>query len=336
MMRILLVIVVLAVVTNAFAQSEEYIEEGSTTRAIQECEPIIAINKKNNKKIKAEKCFYGFGGIGYDPNNPPVFYYVGDKEVEEDDFLKNYTAEPKKMSAAEESQYKCDGKNGNDMQCLICNCFYETGADGNTGKNISYEERVMVARVVTSRVLNPKFANSVCGVIHERSNNDNRAQFSWIRVWDDNCAEGKTCDKNNPNDPNHKINAILSPPTEHDSSPKARLIRSCTKAAKEALSKKKEYFASYYLTPAAEQVTSWAKECREMYPTLDNRVAAASSGESLSHVFYRSCSEEERVLAGLTYAPKVSVRPRKKPTVVPTSGSKRPRANPARTEQGTE
>ncbi|MCO5112715.1 MAG: cell wall hydrolase [Bdellovibrionaceae bacterium] len=302
-------------------ENEEFIEEGSTTRAIQQCEPIIATSKSNNKRVKAEKCFYGFGGIGFDPNNPPVFYYVGDKEVEEEDFLRNYT-EQAQLSPEEANKYKCDGKSGDDLQCLICNCYFETGADGNTRKNISHEERVMVAKVVTSRVLNPSFANSVCGVVHERSASG-RAQFSWIRLWNDNCADGtQNCKNEDASDPNHKINTVLAPPTQHDNSPKGKLIRSCTQAAKEALRDRKKYFASYYLTPGAEQDSAWAKSCREMYKTLNNRVAAGPSGNSLSHVFYKACSEDELNLADGLQQPSI-------PFPHP-----RPRPNP-RTQSGT-
>lgn len=277
----------------------EIIEEGSTTRAIQQCDPITAINKKNNKRISAERCMYGFGGVGFDENNPPVFYNIGGKEVEEADFLRAFNVQ----SMSGQDQYKCDGKSGDDLQCLVCNCFFETGADGNTGRNISQEERTMVAKVVTSRVLNPNFANSVCGVVHERSASG-RAQFSWIRLWNDNCADGsQNCRNEDPTDPNHKINTVLAPPSPQDNSPRANLIRSCTQAAKDALRERNNYFASYYLTPNAERESTWAQACREKYPMSTNRISASASGNPLSHVFFLACNDNESSLAVRSKAP---------------------------------
>ena len=55
-----------------------------------------------------------------------------------------------------------------DVTCLAKNIYYEAGSEPRAGK-------VAVAQVTLNRVRSGKFADSICGVVYQKS------QFSWVR-----------------------------------------------------------------------------------------------------------------------------------------------------------
>lgn len=74
-----------------------------------------------------------------------------------------------------------------DLECLALNIYREAGHE-------PFEGKVAVAQVTLNRVADPKFPNTVCGVVYERTAVHSRVicQFSWY------------CDANHRN---RKINA---------------------------------------------------------------------------------------------------------------------------------
>ena len=58
--------------------------------------------------------------------------------------------------------------NDKDVQCLAKNIYYEAGSEPRDGK-------IAVAQVTLNRVRSGKFADTICGVVYQKS------QFSWVR-----------------------------------------------------------------------------------------------------------------------------------------------------------
>lgn len=311
------------------AEENPFPEEGSTTRAIEVCEPVQVRHFRNSSRvIQLERCTYGHGGVSFDEASAvPIYYQNGEVftgSVRETDGQFRFsdsqelaqqavTSAPSDASTNLPNTFKCDGANGNELQCLICNCFYET-----RGQN--YQEQVLVARVVTSRVMNPRFSNTVCGVVHERNSTTNTAQFSWIRLSEDNCMSSD-CSSDNLN---YKINSSLGVGANYNNSLERDGFNSCHRASLEALEKRGEYFASYYLNKSAVDTTpSWVSACEERFPPARtvNRIA----NNALAHTFYRICEDNERSLAPHLLRP--VARPPLRDAAPP---SLRPRARPDR------
>lgn len=278
-------------------------EEGSTTRALvsAECEQITA-TRRNGRTVRLEKCEYGFGGIAYDPENPNYAYYQ-DGKLFDGNIQKNQNGtysvtEGEDFRSVSDSslpdEFKCDGKNDNELQCLVCNCYHES-----RGQN--YQEKVMVGRVVLSRVLNPIFEDSVCGVVHERRGQRDVAQFSWIRRSEDNCLNS-SCNPDNLNDPGYKVNSLLGSSIGHKTDLDRRAYGECISASKEALTKRNDYFASYYFTGPKP---SWARTCEENYRSRSNRV----SSNQFAHTFYGVCEESEREFSRILSSPRPKLAP---------------------------
>lgn len=308
-------------VISSYAQMDPS-EEGSTTRAIEstECDQITA-KAANGQNIRLERCEYGFGGINYNPERPNYAYYQDGKPY--DGYVRKNqdgtysTQQGQDFRSVSDSslpdEFKCDGKNGNELQCLVCNCYYES-----RGQN--YQEKMMVGRVVLSRVMNPIFENSVCGVVHERRGERDVAQFSWIRRSEDNCL-ADSCNSEDLNDPGYKVNSLLGNKIGHKTELDRQAYGECIVASKEALTKRNDYFASYYYTGAKP---GWARQCEENYKSSSNRISANrsynGSNDRFSHNFYGVCEERERELSKILTSP----RPRQRPQNLPTR-----RTNPA-------
>jgi hypothetical protein len=59
---------------------------------------------------------------------------------------------------------------GKELECLTKNIYYEAATE-------SYEGKLAVAQVTLNRVNHPKFPDTVCGVVYQRTSNV--CQFSW-------------------------------------------------------------------------------------------------------------------------------------------------------------
>lgn len=327
-MTFLLKLILTLNIILTYAQEDEIIDD-NVTRTVEVCEPVQVRHYKDSSRIiQLNRCTYGHGGIYFDEATAPATYYLDDKpftgSVRENNGQFSFSdgqelsiipISPAVVDKSTDlpSTFKCDGSNGNELQCLICNCFYET-------RGQKYEEQVMVARVVLSRVLNPRFSSSVCGVVHERNSQTNVAQFSWIRLSEENCLSSD-CSATNLN---YKINSTLGVGANYKNNSEQGSFNSCQKASLEALEKRNEYFASYYLNKkSVEEIPSWVSACEEKFPP--GRTSNRISSSDLSHTFYRICEESER-----NFVP-ILLRPQPRPTNLgtnPATPTVRPRPRP--------
>ena len=60
-----------------------------------------------------------------------------------------------------------------EVECLAQNIYYEAGSEPRNGK-------IAVAEVTMNRVKNKQFPRTVCGVVHQKTNNV--CQFSWVCI----------------------------------------------------------------------------------------------------------------------------------------------------------
>lgn len=325
MKTLIFLIVLLTEALTCFAQ-EDFPEDGNVSRAVTsaECEEIVA-KSRNGVSITLEKCEYGQGGIGYDSGNPNYAYYQ-DGELFNGHVQKNQdgsyavTKGDDFLSIDNSSlpdKFKCDGKNDNELQCLVCSCYHEA-----RGQN--YQEKVMVGRVVLSRVMNPIFEDSVCGVVHERRGPREIAQFSWIRRSEDNCLNA-SCNPENLTDAGYKVNSYLGKDTGHKTALDKRSYGECVDASKEALTKRNVYFASYYFTG---EKPSWAFTCEERFRSSSNRVTASE----FAHTFYGVCEESEREFSQMLTSRRPRVRPPLRSSPAPVT--RPPRRPPPRSVPG--
>jgi spore germination cell wall hydrolase CwlJ-like protein len=94
----------------------------------------------------------------------------------------------KKLSGEEGYQFVSVESVKKDLECLALNIYREAGHE-------SFEGKVGVAQVTLNRVADPKFPNTVCGVVYEKTAVYSKVicQFSWY------------CDANHKN---RKINEL--------------------------------------------------------------------------------------------------------------------------------
>lgn len=208
--------------------------------------------------------------------------------------------------------FNCSGRNGNAMQCLVCNCFFE--ARGQT-----LEEQLMVSRVVHSRVLSPvpiHGGNDICSVVHAPG-----PQFEWISQNAFNTGKSKvlfTLGEGSGTD------LVSKRPQDLNS------YRKCVRSARESMQYKDQFFAAYYVKKT-HPTPAWLNTCKQRSASgevslgpNENRI----SRNDLAHNFYKICdSRENRCVTSPTClrqaereravtAPARSLRPRARPTDV--------------------
>ncbi|MGH1469488.1 MAG: cell wall hydrolase [Bdellovibrionales bacterium] len=184
-------------------------------------------------------------------------------------------------------------------QCLVCNCFHE--ARGQT-----FEEQVLVNRVVLSRVLSPSHPSNACDVVYER------AQFSWT-------SENQV-DANNSNSV-AKTSIVLDENSSQFNQyyPNDKnALRSCRRSSLESLKYEDEFFAAYYVEKTTN-TPPWLKTCKERSRSGETAVTPEEnriSSENLAHNFYKICERREGrclVYPTCSLAPRTSPVPRPRP-----------------------
>lgn len=203
------------------------------------------------------------------------------------------------------AEFSCGSQNTNEFQCLVCSCFFE-------GRGEIFPEQVRISRTKHSRVLNPRFPNSICENVHYRNPTTNVAAYSWVRD-----AEDNKIFKNAQGTLMRPINVTLGEGSSDLDEPQKNAFRSCTRSAAESLHVKDEYFASYYWTKSVEGSRGWMKTCDQRTSHIEDNIIRgytdANGNEILfAHNFRKICGETGE--AGLlNYAPRRSLKPQLRP-----------------------
>lgn len=252
----------------------------------QNCSVITAKHADETRKpIELERCAIGVGGATYDLEAAPIQHYwfngklfSGAIQETTEGYVyrteKDIKNTPVKRSKDFPSTFSCTGKNKNNMQCMVCNCFFEV-----RGQN--FDEQVMVHRTVLSRVISPAHPNNVCGVVHQKS------QFSW------------TIDMKKYRVRSKKRNQylVLGEKSKDLRSIDKKSFRACAASAQEAVKYDNEFFASYYVSKKIK-MPPWLKKCQYRsrkkiikITNKDNRIRR----KDLAHNFYRVCERKENI-----------------------------------------
>jgi spore germination cell wall hydrolase CwlJ-like protein len=251
-----------------------------------ECSVITAKHYKSKlAPIELERCAIGVGGATYDLEAAPIqHYYLSGKLFSgavlesPEGYVYKTEKDLRKTSTKSEvdlaEKFNCSKRQTNDFQCMVCNCFFEA-----RGQN--FDEQVMVNRTVLSRVLSPSHPNSVCGVVHEKS------QFSWTLDF-----------KKYRYKPYKKNQSLILGENSRDLKPHDKeAFRKCVASSKEAMKYDNEFFASYYVSKKIRK-PAWLQTCeyrskrkRIKITNKDNRIGK----KDLAHNFYRVCETKENV-----------------------------------------
>jgi len=280
---------------------------GSVTRMVQGCQELtvkegtLRICKMTVGGAAGDSPIYVLNGIEFDgrvKKNPDGSFTLISTEALSDQPLRR----PVYSGETLPSEFSCGSNNKNELQCLVCSCFFEA-------RGSSYPEQVRVARTKHSRVLNPKYPGSVCENVYYKHSGGGAA-YSWTtagKIYE--TASGKNI---RPRD------VKLGESSTDLASADVSSFRTCAQSSSESLHYRNEYFASYYWTKNLESSGGWIAACKENTDHLSGNLISSvtdSNGKRIEfdHNFRRVCESGELDLTHATSSPLVSPRPQARP-----------------------
>ncbi len=280
-------------------------ESNSTRAAVGECteasvsKGVLRIcSLAPNSRGEVAKVYY-LNGVEY---NGLVVQEGSGYRLYDADEITQFTDEEARGTTIREQETQGAVNCGNPQrrskyQCLVCNCFHE--ARGQT-----FDEQVMVNRVVLSRVLSPSHPSNACDVVYER------AQFSWTSE-----SQLDANDRNSIAKRDIVLDENSSQFNQYYPNDK-NALRSCRRSSLESLKYEDEFFAAYYVEKTTN-TPPWLKTCKERSRNGEIAVTPEEnriSRDNLAHNFYKIC--ERREGRCLMY-PTCSLAPRTSPRPIP-------------------
>lgn len=250
------------------------------------CSVITAKHLKGKRPVvELERCAIGVGGASYDLEAAPIQHYWLSGKLFSGAVLEGPTGylyqtkwDLKNTRVPAEAglpkKFDCSGRQKSDVQCMVCNCFFEA-----RGQN--FDEQVMVNRAVLSRVLSPAHPKSVCGVIHQKN------QFSWtIDIKGNRVRKWKKNQKLTLGESSKDLKYLDK-----------QAFRSCVASSREAFKYDNEFFASYYVSKKI-RTPGWLHVCQ--YRSRKNKIKISNKNnkigkKDLAHNFYRVCEPRENI-----------------------------------------